>query len=298
VNSLNLFKTLLIGSAITFIAGIAYPAISSAAPPQNPQNGQIDVEGQIPTAPPTVGATITTPTNGQSFKTLPVTVAGLCPKGLLVEIFRNNVFAGSVMCDTGSYSLQIDLFIGENQLVARVFDALNQSGPDSNIVNVTFSSGAPGSTSRISLTTPFAKRGADPNTQLVWPVTVSGGAPPYAISVDWGDKTSLDLISQKNAGSMDLKHTYTQAGVYNVTIKGTDANGDAAYLQVVAVANGNIAQNTKGGTGTTTSKTEKVVIIWPIIIVFVFAVSGFWLGERHEIEVIKGRLQKGQRPFK
>jgi hypothetical protein len=296
---MNKLKPAILALVTLGIAWLWQPDLAKAAPPppQNPQNGQIGLEGQIPTDPPKVGATITTPVNGQTFSTLPITVGGLCPKDLLVEIFRNDVFAGAVECVTGSYSLQIDLFIGQNELVARVFDALNQAGPDSNHVIVNFVSGSPGASPRISLTTPYAKRGADPGTQLIWPITVTGGTPPYAISVDWGDKSSPDLISVKTAGPLDLKHTYGQAGVYNVIIKGTDSKGDAAYLQVVAVANGTAQQNTGGGAGKSV-KTEKVVVIWPIIIVFVFAISGFWLGERHEVEVIKQKLQKGQRPFK
>jgi hypothetical protein len=56
----------------------------------------------------------------------------------LVKIFKNNVFGGSVQCDRGNFSLQSDLFVGTNELVARVFDELDQPGPDSNIVTVTF----------------------------------------------------------------------------------------------------------------------------------------------------------------
>ena len=69
---------------------------------------------------------------------LPVTVTGLCPDGLLVKLFKNNVFAGSVDCTKGSYSLKIDLFTGQNDLVARVYDSLDQPGPDSSIVRVRF----------------------------------------------------------------------------------------------------------------------------------------------------------------
>ncbi len=59
-------------------------------------------------------------------------MSGICPGDLLVKIFKNNVFAGSVQCKNGSYSIVIDLFSGQNELVARVYDALDQPGPDSN----------------------------------------------------------------------------------------------------------------------------------------------------------------------
>ncbi len=90
-------------------------------------------------APPAVGATIDQPVTGDNFTVATTTVRGTCPLGLMVEIYRNNVFAGSVMCDAaGLYSLVITLVPGQNELVARVVDGLGQYGPDSNIVIVDY----------------------------------------------------------------------------------------------------------------------------------------------------------------
>ena len=55
---------------------------------------------------------------------------------MLVKLFKNNVFAGSVQCEDGSYSIKTDLFVGTNELVARVYDDLDQPGPDSNVLTV------------------------------------------------------------------------------------------------------------------------------------------------------------------
>jgi len=54
--------------------------------------------------------------SGQSFTTLPITVSGLCPSGLLIKVFDNNIFAGSAECSSGSYELKIGLFDGTNSL--------------------------------------------------------------------------------------------------------------------------------------------------------------------------------------
>jgi hypothetical protein len=120
-------------SLSAFVAVLLAPSFAQAlAPPApNPQSGALGVEGQITGAAPTKAATIGVPGNGQHFGSLPITVSGSCQTGVLVEIFDNNVFVGSVLCRGGSYSLQIDLFDGQNDLVARVYDALNQQGPDS-----------------------------------------------------------------------------------------------------------------------------------------------------------------------
>ena len=208
--------SLAIISGKSVYAQVSKPAI-------NPQSGSVGLQGTIPSVPPSVGATITLPTNGQVFTTLPVTVRGLCPGDLLVEIFKNNIFGGSTQCVSGSYSITIDLFSGKNELVARVYDALNQPGPDSNIVTVTFNDvnfgtfGPP-----VSLTSEFARRGANPGTNLEWPIILSGGNGPYAISIDWGDGSNNELISREFPGTINTKHKYDSSGIYRILIKATD----------------------------------------------------------------------------
>jgi hypothetical protein len=268
---------------------------SSAFAAQQSQSGATGIEATIPSAPPTTAATITLPKNGQAFSTLPITVSGLCTNGLLVEIFDNNVFVGSVVCAHGSYSLQISLFDGRNDLVARVYDALNQNGPDSATVTVTFSSALPASGPRPALTTSYARRGADPGTLLSWPITLSGGTGPYAISIDWGDKSAIDLISRSTAGNFNIEHIYAQSGVYNVTVKATDVNGSATFLQLVGVANGPIQQSSSGSQSGNV-KVEKVIIWWPFLIAMALTIVAFWLGKKHQLETIRGRLRRGERP--
>lgn len=260
------------------------------------QQGATGISGTVPAPPPTQAATIDVPRSGQSFSSLPITVSGLCPADTLVEIYKNNVFAGADQCTNGSYSLQIDLFDGRNDLVARVFDNLNQAGPDSNTVTVTFSSAVPVGGPRITLTTQFAKRGADPGSILTWPITLSGGTGPYAISVDWGDKSTPDLISQAAPGNITLQHTYSNAGVYKVTIKATDAGGNAAFLQLIGIANGPIKQ-AGGAAGSSTFTVQTKIVLWPLIVLFVLMVAAYWIGKRHQIEAIQNRLRKGQPPF-
>ena len=105
-----------------------------------------------------------------------------------LKIFSNNVFIGSTTCRGGSYTLQTTLFAGANALVARVYDALDQTGPDSNTVNVTYNDAQFAQFGTVvSLTSLYARRGVNPGTSLSWPLILSGGVGPYAVSVDWGD---------------------------------------------------------------------------------------------------------------
>lgn len=281
--------------SLVAVFSIFAPNIADAAAPapQNPQGGSVGVTGAIGSAPPTRGATITTPTNGQRFTNLPITVSGLCPTGLLVKVFDNNVFMGSVMCVNGSYSVRIDLFSGRNDLVARVYDALDQAGPDSNIVTVNFDDSQfnPGGSQLMTLTSDFARRGANPGDTLVWPIILSGGTGPYAISIDWGDNKPSDLMSLQFPGDFDIRHIYDVAGTYNVTIKAVDRNGLTAYLQVVATANGAITSNATTDDDTPSIITVTKVLWLPAAIMLPMIGISFWLGRRYELAALRKHLE-------
>lgn len=261
-------------------------------------SGSAGLEGTVKGNPPTQTPTISVPGNGQNFSNLPITVAGLCQSGTLVEVFKNNVFAGSRECSGSSYSIQIDLFSGRNDLTAQDYDDLNQASPVSNTVTVNFNNALPTTESLITLTTQYAKRGADPNTDLTWPISLSGGTGPYAISIDWGDSSSSDLKSQQFPGAITLDHTYKNAGTYNVTIKATDSQGFSAFLQVVAVANGPIQQSSsgKGSNGAVINET-RFVPWWVIGALAALTFIAFWLGMQHRLQVIRARLRAGKPPF-
>lgn len=305
ISNLTLMKKTLCAAALVFVVAIAQNQHARAQTPlpQNPQSGSTGVQGKISSPPPSTPATISVPRDGQTFSTLPVTVSGICTGDLLVKVFKNNVFAGSVQCKNGSYSLVIDLFSGRNELVARVFDALDQAGPDSNTVVVNFNDGTPVQASRVSLTSNFAKRGANPGQVLTWPIVLAGGEGPYALSVDWGDGKTPDLISRGFAGTFDIKHTYDAAGVYNIIIKVTDKNGGVAYLQLVGVANGPLSQDNSGGATKNDSKdtggaVTQTKILWqPAAVLIPFIVLTFWLGKKHELKMLRHKIEQGERPF-
>lgn len=292
-------NTIILIALLMVFALAIMPGMVSA---QTSESGSIGIEGVIPSDPPTTPATISSPGNGQGFTELPITVSGICPEGLLVKLFKNNVFAGSAQCDGGSYSILVDLFSGQNELVARVFDALDQQGPDSNIVTVTFTDNRGGAFDRPTLSSNFAKRGANPGQALVWPIILSGGTGPYAVSVDWGDGSTPDLISQPFPGTFDITHTFDSPGVYNIIIKVTDANGATAFLQLVGVANGPLSQTDAGtadsGDPLAAAADTKVRILWePAAITIPFILSTFWLGKKYELHVLRKRIERGERPF-
>lgn len=284
-------KTLLFSVLMLILLSLATSQVFAAE-----ERGSVGLEGRINAAPPTTGATISFPRDGAVITNLPTTVTGICPTGLLVKIFKNNVFAGSVQCVNGSFSIPIDLFSGRNELVARVYDDLDQPGPDSNIVVVTLPFAGSFIPNRISLTSAFAKRGAAPGQTLSWPITLTGGNGPYAITVDWGDGKTPDIISQAFPGNFNITHIYDSAGVYNVIIRATDKDGNIAFLQLVGVANGPVGQNAGGTSGKDGKPSGENTIIrtrvlWqPAAVAIPLIGIAFWLGTRYELFSLRKRL--------
>jgi PKD repeat protein len=205
---------------------------------------------------------------------------------------------GAVNCNNGSFSLQVSLFRGQNDITAMVFDNLDQTGPESNTMSVTYNDpnfSAFGSI--MTLTSTFGRRAANPGTVLNWPLQLTGGSGPYAFSIDWGDGGASQLMSRAVAGEVGISHTYSKAGVYRVTVKVTDANGVSAFIQLIAVANGKVAV-----TDTTASTTRTVTvtrILWiPTAVAFGLLFPTYWLGRRSQLISLHKRLEKSQENYK
>ena len=284
--------------AIVAILLMLIVASSVSAQVQNPQTGGVGLQGTISAPPPTSAPTISSPTNGQIISNIPVEVRGICSGDLLVKLYKNNVFSGSDQCRGGSYSITIDLFSGRNELVARHVDELDQQGPDSNVVAVTFNDGTtrPNISDRITVTSVYARRGANPTETLTWPILISGGTPPYALSVDWGDGSQADVYSVTLPGEFTIKHVFSQAGVYRALIKVSDKNGNIGFLQLTAIANGEIKDAQVAG-AIESGKTVTKILWQPVVLAIPFVITTFYLGKKYEVTRIKQRLAKGEHPF-
>lgn len=282
---------------ITAIPLIALTA-SAKTPYDGPDAGSVSLTGIVPGKPPVVGATITSPGNGTHTPTTPVTIKGTCPADLLVEVFKNDIFAGSTTCTaTGSFSIEIDLLIGKNDIVARVYDALNQPGPDSNIV-VLYYDALPAQSGPLAsldfggvqllLNTDAVFRGIFPGKEMSMPLEVIGGTPPYAVNIQWGD-SSNSVVSRSDNNQFHTGHTYKKAGVYQITVQATDSFGRAAFLQVAAIVNGQ-PDVVQAQTAQTTP-TNTLIVLWPLYVGILGMVLSFWLGEKREKHILKKRGQ-------
>lgn len=283
------------GAYVALLVMSSPAAAITALPTPDPKPGSYGIEATKKKAPPTKGASITTPGNGSSFSKSPITVNGICPNGLLVQVYNNGVMVGSVMCKSGSFSLQVSLFPGTNELTAIVYDELDQPGPVSNKVTVSYKdTNFSAFGQAVTLTSSYGRRSAPAGSQLSWPLQLSGGTGPYAFSIDWGDGSKLELKSQALAGLVTITHTYAKAGIYQVNVTVTDKNGVSAFLQLVAVSSGQVdeasaatAANTGGNTKTTTQ------ILWiPTLVALILLIPTYWLGRRSQLITIRNKMLK------
>lgn len=261
----------------------------SASP--GPEAGSIGLTGAMPAAPPSTGATITVPINQQHFAKSPIVISGTCPIGTLVEIFKNDIFAGSTPCETGGkYSLEIDLLYGKNILTVQVYDSLNQAGPVSSPITVYYDATPPVGAalnflnfggSQLLLNTDAIYRGTFPGQQLNVPLSIIGGAAPFAINVQWGDSNNK-VIPRADNTVFNATHTYDKAGTYKITFQATDSQQQTAFLTVAAIVNGQPAALSAANTTGKKGLLNKLLVLWPLYAVLVTLVTSFWIGERHE----------------
>lgn len=262
-------------------------------PTPDPKPGSYGLEAVKTKAPPQRGATITIPGNGSSFSSSPTTVSGTCPNDLLVQVYSNGVMVGAVMCRGGSFSLQVSLFPGANELSALVFDELGQEGPKSNTVTVTYRDADFISFGQaLTLTSPYGRRSAPAGNNLSWPLQLSGGAGPYAFSIDWGDGSQPELKSQALSGVVNINHVYKKAGIYIINVRVTDSKGMTAFIQLIAVSNGEVSGAPQKQVEEKTATATPAILWTPTIILFVLLLPTYWLGRRSMLISIRNKMLK------
>jgi hypothetical protein len=282
---------------------VAFSVSTASAGPPPPQAASISLTGTVPAVPPKIAATITSPTNQQHFLTSPITVSGTCPNGTLVEIYKNNIFAGSIPCNSdGTFSISVDLLYGQNILTAQVYDALNQAGPVSAPVTISYDATPPQSAalnllnfsgSQLLLESDPVYRGTFPGQTLNVPITILGGLAPYAVNVEWGDNTNK-VIPHADNSVFNATHVYQKAGIYKITLQASDSAQQVAFLTVAAIVNGQpsaVASTSPGGT----TPANKLFVLWPLYAIIVTMVVSFWMGEKREKRIL-GALNPQNNP--
>jgi hypothetical protein len=287
----GLFFMLLVAGVL--LLGMSLAA-SAAVPAVNPQSGSVGLTGTVRGPAPSTAATILAPRNGSHTTTIPITISGTCPAGTFVNITKNATFGGATVCqDDGTFSLLVDLYDGQNTLLARVSDALGQFGPDSAPITVYYDapslnlpSGSIGKQLFLNMTTTVV--GGSPGQPISRTVTIVGGIGAYAVSWDFGDDaTSLSSVASE--GPVTASHVYDRPGIYRVIVRVTDSSGNSAFLQFVTVVNGPVeALGSNRGTGLG-ALPGLLLTAWPLYVLAALMVLFFWLGERREVHKLRSK---------
>ena len=290
---------------VVFVVLFVFTRSVVSASPYDPVQGSYGTYAVVPGPVPTTSPQITNVNDGAVFTTVdPITLTGTCPDGTLVKVFKNDVFAGSALCKNARFSISIDLFLGQNALVLRAYNANNKPGPDSVPLNVrqqVLGATSPDTSQSTTINNQFFitsetnYSGVGVNEPISWPINIVGGQAPYAVSVSWGDDKT-DLKSRNAAGIFEIKHTYERPneafkGSYNVTIKAVDQTGDQAFLQLVTIVGGedaSVAATIKKGYNWSST----LRIAWQLMLIALLLAVSFWLGERREAFILKRQAGK------
>lgn len=235
------------------------------------------VSAIVKNTPPSIAAEITSPIDGTKQTASPIIVKGLCTEDLLVRLYDNKKFVGSDICENGRFSILIPLIVGTNRLIAAVYDALDQRGPDSNIVDVLY---APSKTAKtnLKLTTTTTRQVTDPGETISWDLKITGGQKPYALLVDWGDGFR-EPVSLAVAGNFTLEHVYEEAGNFALIIEATDKNGLSTVLQLAVEVRGEKPSLVVSTTNINIDA-SLTIFLWLIALAMLFYWLGYYFGER------------------
>jgi len=266
--------------------------------------------------PPTVGAVITSPLTGTTIANVnPSEVDGTCVSGLYVIVYDNGILGGSTICTAaGIFGIKVQLNSGSNILTARNFDNLNQPGPSTPAVTVTFNSedaapevpkpnlpetpviipglsGSPSECDSYSPTGTFQAGGQPhvavvcvpqsitPNEDHKIGVLVWGGTPPYALNFQWGSGNST-LISMDAPGYRTVPVHYASSGIYNINIQLTDQGESSATGQsAVQVTGASSAPQTFTQAVSSILSTSWFQTPVPLYVIAVGLTLGFWGGD-------------------
>jgi len=290
----SLLLILLLVSVPIIVIGRASAATSGS--------GGYGVYAVVPAVVPRTPAVIQSPATGTTFTTLdPVTISGTCPVNTLVKIYKNEVMGGATYCIGNRFTVQIDLFEGNNSIIASSYNANNIPGPDSLPLSLNLiPAGSAAASIPINATAPPGGQfyvtsdityiGINPGDSATWPLAIDGGQGPYAVSVSWGDGQN-DLISRQSSGQFSLTHVYSKAdslsGTYDIYIKATDINGDQSFVDMEAIVGGKTANSETIKNTSETSVDLGINAGTELLTIAAAIILSFWFGEKRKSYIMK-----------
>ncbi|MCB9823026.1 hypothetical protein H6800_02020 [Candidatus Nomurabacteria bacterium] len=290
---LNHLKYIVVLSIYIIFAILLYAATNISMAVAESQSGGVTVSATVPGEPPQVAAQILSPISGSRFDNQSITVSGTCESGKIIQIYKNEIFAGSTLCSGGVFNLKVDLVYGKNDLVAKTYDSLNQKGPDSSTITVYFDNQSSNASDnknqsytnsslaleQLVVITDNFYQGVIVESSFTLSSRVMGGQAPYAVYVSWGDGKE-DLVLQPSSDEFEIQHVYKFAGDYKVSVKAVDSLGNKASIQTMVIVNGKPIVYAPSFLKNPTKTLPILTRVWQIYIIVVLSTFSFWLGER------------------
>jgi hypothetical protein len=198
---------------------------------------------------PYVAATFVSPSANFQTNSNTIRLTGTCQvvqPFSVVTIWRSSGQIGSVICSGGSFSIDIGLILGVNQLTARTSNASDVFGPDSIVLVARYEPAAktvdptPNPFQNISLNNsgltvtsskPYVQTSSD-SLELNATLSIDGGDSPYKVHIRWGDGSTKE--SSQTGKSILLNHTYPGPGSYQIEVTVSDKFSNSA-LHVLTV---------------------------------------------------------------
>lgn len=268
-----------------------------------------NVNAVVPYATPNQAATVDSPVSGAVVHDAQQTVSGTCQTASppnVVSVWRDGQLLGSAACLGGSYSLNVVLQLGQNNLVVRTANLNGIYGPDNAVIVVSFelpvvaeplptgvnqptttsqqtSAINKGGLSNLQITTqtPFSVLSPDNNVVSIQ-VVVAGGQHPYVLQLNWGDG-STESRSIEQPGTYEFTHTYRVQRSYTVHVQARDVLGSYSEYVYAVVSNKQVVapsqkSTTKAGTATGYHISARWYYWLLGIFLIFFLVMSYWFG--------------------
>jgi hypothetical protein len=225
------------------------------------------VTGEVPAAPLSQGAVITSPSDGTIVTDPDIQVSGTCPSGSYIKLQTNNTFSGVTYCQNNNFfTISDDLYSGQNDLIAQDYNITNAPGPVTPTVSVIYNSPTPpntgssgsssGGTATITatgssttvgttesgaaiveppllLTSNYSYQTTPVDSGFLWTLNLEGGFTPYTVEVDWGDGSTSTLIF-KTDPQFQISHYYKKPGYYPIKVQVIDSRGVVRFIYLAA----------------------------------------------------------------
>jgi hypothetical protein len=239
-----------------------------------------------------------------------VVISGSCPiahPDVIVVVTRDNQTVGSAVCNSGSFSVSVTMVLGVNIFIPTYVTIVGDYGPAGQPITVTYqpptttpigggqggSRAATGEELTLKIGVPFIAYKA--NQSISFSISVSGGTPPYALVISWGDGTE-DAHALQTAEQRTVTHTYTNAAQRSVQIKVVDKAGTIRRYSLAAVSTTlSLTYGTPQIKSDTFLSQRAITNIWVVYGSVLALVILLWLIDRYELKLVAKKHVKVHR---